>query len=104
MIKGEIFLDFRDNYCRKQGGILKLNGEDQPAVKGCCFTLKHKREIWDNWQVCNILNCPFFNQYEVTEIKKNEKLEAFEDADEIERELLRQGDIAINDIEGSEEK
>lgn len=37
-------------------------------------------------------------------MKKVEKLEAFEDADEIEREFLRQGDIAINDIEGSEEE
>ena len=66
MIKGEIFLDFRENYCKKQGGILKLNGEDQPAVKASCFRSKPVQK-WDNWQVCNILNCPFFNKYEVTE-------------------------------------
>lgn len=37
-------------------------------------------------------------------MKKIEDLEAFEDADEIERELLRQGNILINDIEGSKEE
>lgn len=66
MIKGEIFLDFRENYCKKQGAILKLNGEDQPAVKACCLRPKSVQP-WDNWQVCNILNCPFFNKYEVME-------------------------------------
>ena len=67
MTKGEIFLDFRENFCKKQMANLKLNGEDQPAVRACCVRPRMDKKPFDNWQVCNILNCPFFNKYEVTE-------------------------------------
>lgn len=104
MINGEIFLDFRENFCKKQMENVKLNGEDQPAIRACCVRPRMDKKPFDNWQPCTIHNCMFFNKYEVKDIATKEKLEAFEDADEIERELLRQGEILINDIEGSDEE
>ena len=56
---------FRDNYCKKQGAILKfdemgkIDKKDGTAHKACCFTPKNINEPWDNWQRCTYANCPF---------------------------------------------
>lgn len=58
--------NFRDNYCKKQGGFLRFDflghkTEDKmhEVVKGCCFRDKHREKPWDNWQPCTFDRCPF---------------------------------------------
>ena len=66
----DIWEDFRDNYCSKQGAILKFNAagkvdhEDGTAHKACCFTPNNIKEPWDNWQRCTYENCPFLKKIE----------------------------------------
>ena len=66
----DIWEDFRDNYCSKQGAVLKFNvagkvdHEDGTAHKACCFTPKNIKEPWDNWQRCTYENCPFLKKIE----------------------------------------
>lgn len=62
---------FRDDYCKKQGAIMKFDesgrrtgDENVKAVKACCFTPNHIKEPWDNWQPCKYENCPFVKEGE----------------------------------------
>ena len=60
---------FRDNYCSKQGGILRFDNDGKKtgdkafeAVKACCFTPNNIKEPWDNWQPCTFDECPFLKE------------------------------------------
>ena len=67
----DIWEDFRDNYCIKQGAILKFNAtgkvdhKDGIGHKACCFTPKNIKEPWDNWQRCTYENCPFLKSHKI---------------------------------------
>lgn len=60
----DVWEDFRDNYCKKQGALFPFDEmgkkiKEGELQKACCFRDKSIKEPFDNWQRCTYDNCPF---------------------------------------------
>ena len=49
--------DFKENYCRHQGGYLEFE-KGKGAVLACCYKNGRPAQGWDDWQPCTKENCP----------------------------------------------
>lgn len=54
---------FQNKFCKHQRAYLKF-GDDEEAVKACDFKNGYSAQCLEDWQKCEISNCPFWKMIE----------------------------------------